>query len=77
MNNNYKHTQQNEKERADTPILKAAFGIGMFLATPLVLIWSVNTIFGTSLPITFQTWLAFIALFVVSYILKFVFTSDH
>jgi len=35
-----------------------AFGIAMFILGPIAAIWSVNTLFGLAIPMTFDTWVA-------------------
>lgn len=32
---------------------------------PFAFVWSINTLFGTQIPFSFQTWLASILLFVI------------
>jgi len=39
----------------------ASFAVGMFVfcfVWPLVLLWAINLLFGTAIPLTFWTWLA-------------------
>lgn len=41
---------------------KAFIGLLIHLASPLVLIWSLNTLFNTGIPFSFKTWAAGILL---------------
>jgi hypothetical protein len=44
-------------------ILFFLFGIVIFILMPLAGIWALDTLFGLSIPYTFQTWLAAFLLF--------------
>lgn len=39
---------------------------GIIIATPLLTIWSINTLFGAEIPFTFYTWLAMTWLYAVA-----------
>jgi len=46
-------------------LLVALAGLGLILLWPLAVIWSVNTLFGTVIPMEFRTWLAVVVLVTV------------
>lgn len=44
--------------------------VAIIIATPLLTIWSINTLFGAQIPFTFYTWLAMAWLYSVLVIFK-------
>jgi hypothetical protein len=51
------------KELEPLPLLLVVLaGATLILLWPLAVIWSLNTIFGTAIPMEFKTWLAVVVL---------------
>ena len=55
-----------EKTQIAGILTLAAVGTILILSIPLAAIWSVNTLFGLTIPYTFKTWLAAFILIGVS-----------